>query len=86
MCIPECELNSCKKWIKIVQFIGVNIELRSTRGKAAWVVICISITAHGEAQSNRVCNIFIFVVFGGFQSSLSVYFDNDLIVSIISYP
>jgi hypothetical protein len=29
--------------------------------------MCISITAHEQALSNRACNIFIF---GGFQSSL----------------
>jgi hypothetical protein len=59
-------------WIKLVLFIGVNIELRSTRGWAALVVICISITAHEQAQSKRACNMFIFVVFGGFRSSLSI--------------
>jgi hypothetical protein len=40
-----------------------------------WAVKCISITAHEQAQSNRACNIFIFVVFGGFQSSLFIYFN-----------
>jgi hypothetical protein len=34
---------------------------------------CISITAHQQAQSNRACNISIFVAFGCFQSSLFVY-------------
>jgi hypothetical protein len=58
---------------EMVLFIGVNIELRSTRVYAAWVIICISITAHEQAQSNRVCNIFFFVVFGGFQSSLFIH-------------
>jgi hypothetical protein len=30
---------------------------------------------HDKAQSNQACNIFIFVVFGGFQSSLFIYFN-----------
>jgi hypothetical protein len=30
-------------------------------------------TALEQAQSNRARNIFIFVVFGGFQSSLFIY-------------
>jgi hypothetical protein len=62
-------------WITIVLFIVVNIELRPTPGLAAWAVICISITAHEQAQSNRACNIFIFVVFGGFQSSIFIFFN-----------
>jgi hypothetical protein len=34
-----------------------------------------SITAPEQAQSNRACNIFIFVVFSGFQCSLFIYFN-----------
>jgi hypothetical protein len=30
---------------------------------------------HEQAQSNRACTIFMFVVFGGFQSSLFIYFN-----------
>jgi hypothetical protein len=41
------------EWIKIVLFIGVNIELRLTRGSVG-----ISITAHEQAKSSRACNIF----------------------------
>jgi hypothetical protein len=62
------------KWIKIVRFTCVNIELRTTRGLAAWAVICISITAHEQAQSNWACNMFIFFEFGGFQCSIVIYY------------
>jgi hypothetical protein len=59
-------------WAKIgtvtVKLNYVNIELRSTRGWVAWTEIFISfkLTAQEQAQSNRPCNIFILVVFGGF--------------------
>jgi hypothetical protein len=48
-------------WIEIVLFTGVNTELRSTRG--GYESYMHSIAAHEQAQSNRACNIFIFVAF-----------------------
>jgi hypothetical protein len=65
-------------WIEIVLFIGVNIDLRSTRGLSG---VCSNMhfhyLDHEQAQSYRACNIFMF---GGFQSSIFIYIDSVHVV------
>jgi hypothetical protein len=69
-------------WITIVLFIVVNIELRPTPGLAAWAVICISITAHEQAQSNRACNIFVFIVpFSSIWKQTAWFINQRLVVT-----